>query len=131
MFCFMKVIFSNSCYVILFMVLTTCITVWDITLICIFICHYFRSFFLTDPEGDNEDIADIKRCGFQGALPLLVNNENTINNSAGHLAMTYSSLCTLLILGDDLSRVQKVAILKGLKYLQQENGRLVIFKRTW
>jgi geranylgeranyl transferase type-1 subunit beta len=36
--------------------------------------------------------------------------------------MTYTALTTLRILGDDLSRVNKKAVIGGLKYLQQKNG---------
>ena len=39
-----------------------------------------------------------------------------------HLAMTYVSLCTLLALDDDLSRVHKTAILQTLQSLQKEDG---------
>ncbi|KAJ2449849.1 geranylgeranyl transferase type-1 subunit beta [Coemansia sp. RSA 2336] len=42
--------------------------------------------------------------------------------NSGNLAATYSALCSLLLLGDDLSRVDRPAILKTLKYLQQESG---------
>ena len=41
----------------------------------------------------------------------------------GHLAMTYTALCTLITLGDDLSRVDKERIIKGLTQLQREDGR--------
>ena len=41
----------------------------------------------------------------------------------GHIAMTYTALCCLLILGDDLSRVNRTAIINGLKSVQLENGR--------
>ena len=41
----------------------------------------------------------------------------------GHIAMTYTALCCLLILGDDLSRVNKKAIVAGLKAVQLDNGR--------
>jgi geranylgeranyl transferase type-1 subunit beta len=44
-----------------------------------------------------------------------------------HIAMTYSALCVLKILGDDFSRVNKKAIIGALKFLQMENGRLVFF----
>lgn len=44
---------------------------------------------------------------------------------SGHVAMTYTGLCSLLILGDDLSRVNKQACLAGLRALQLEDGRLV------
>jgi len=39
-----------------------------------------------------------------------------------HLAMTYVAICTLLALGDDLSRVHKTAILQTLQSLQKEDG---------
>ncbi|CAG8583138.1 10654_t:CDS:2 [Diversispora eburnea] len=41
---------------------------------------------------------------------------------AANLAMTYTALACLLILGDDLSRVDRHAIINALKYLQKENG---------
>lgn len=37
--------------------------------------------------------------------------------------MTYTGLCCLVILGDDLSRVNKEACLAGLRALQLEDGR--------
>lgn len=39
-----------------------------------------------------------------------------------HLAMTYTSLAILLLLGDDLSRVDKPRVLEGLKKMQLPNG---------
>lgn len=44
---------------------------------------------------------------------------------SGHVAMTYTGLCSLLILGDDLSRVNRQACLAGLRALQLEDGRSV------
>jgi len=40
----------------------------------------------------------------------------------GHLAMTYSALCVLVILGDDLSRVNRKAVVRALKKLQTSDG---------
>ena len=37
--------------------------------------------------------------------------------------MTYTSLAVLVILGDDLSRVNKKALLHGLRSLQLDDGR--------
>ena len=37
---------------------------------------------------------------------------------SGHLAMTYTALATLVILGDNLSRVDRVSITTGLKEMQ-------------
>lgn len=39
-----------------------------------------------------------------------------------HVAMTYTALATLLILGDDLSRVNRPAIIKSLRTLQLKDG---------
>jgi len=39
--------------------------------------------------------------------------------------MTYTALATLITLGDDLSKVNKPAIVKSLKKLQLDNGRCV------
>ena len=43
----------------------------------------------------------------------------------GHIAMTYTALLSLIILGDDLSRVNKRAVLTGLRKLQLPDGRYV------
>ena len=40
----------------------------------------------------------------------------------GHLAMTYTALATLIILGDDLSRVDRSSISQGLQKMQQPDG---------
>jgi len=42
-----------------------------------------------------------------------------------HIAMTYTALTTLITLGDDLSRVNKPAIVESLKELQLDNGRYI------
>ena len=44
---------------------------------------------------------------------------------SGHIAMTYTAIASLLILGDDLSRVNKTAVLTALRSLQQDDGRWV------
>ena len=43
----------------------------------------------------------------------------------GHIAMTYTSIATLLILGDDLSRINRRAIAKSLAALQDKQGNFV------
>ena len=52
-------------------------------------------------------------------------NDVPIPYDSGHIAMTYTALLTLLILGDDLSRVNKSAVLAGLRQLQLRDGRLL------
>ena len=41
-----------------------------------------------------------------------------------HIILTYCSILSLIILGDDLSRVRRECILKSLKYLQDEEGNI-------
>ena len=66
-------------------------------------------------------------CGFRGSTNTGASfthqpqNEQILYDS-GHVAMTYTALCSLIILGDDLSRVDKQAIAYGLKNLQLQDG---------
>lgn len=58
---------------------------------------------------------------FQGTSTNIVKSSDR-SYEAAHLAMTYTGLCCLLILGDDLSRVNKAAVIDGVRQLQQPNG---------
>ncbi|ORX45163.1 protein geranylgeranyltransferas-like protein type I beta subunit [Piromyces finnis] len=76
-----------------------------------------------DPE-----IGNIGQCGYRGA-PFLghkfePNSKETIHEpyDASNLAMTYTALICLIILGDDLSRVNKKAIIESISHLQQKDG---------
>lgn len=75
--------------------------------------------------GFENDTEELKKCGFYGSRTLTFKGceENVSEYNVGHLAMTYSCLCTLIILGDDLSRLNKVTTLKAVQYLQNDNGR--------
>ena len=42
--------------------------------------------------------------------------------------MTYTAISTLVILGDDLSHVNREAIMNSLKLLQKPNGWCVLYK---
>jgi len=71
----------------------------------------------------------VDRCGFRGGTYVGVPFSclQNVDHSEwpcdeGHIAMTYCALCCLLILGDDLSRVNKQAIIGGLRKLQMPNG---------
>ncbi|CAJ0836801.1 7785_t:CDS:2, partial [Entrophospora sp. SA101] len=69
-----------------------------------------------------------KICGFRGSpFSGTKYDPNGSRNSklpfdAANLAMTYTALCSLLTLGDDLACVDKTAIINSLKYLQNDNG---------
>ncbi|XP_039272013.2 geranylgeranyl transferase type-1 subunit beta-like [Styela clava] len=77
-----------------------------------------------DKHGSNK-----RKCGFRGSTTNGVTTHKDIKVAevahtfdSGHIAMTYTGLACLIILGDDLSRVDKTACLEGLKALQLKDG---------
>ncbi|KAL3866453.1 hypothetical protein ACJMK2_043749 [Sinanodonta woodiana] len=75
----------------------------------------------------DRDESNLKMCGFRGSTTIgssFSQKEGKIITlyDSGHIAMTYTALATLLILGDDLSRISKKAVLAGLKNLQLPDG---------
>lgn len=65
-----------------------------------------------------------ERCGFRGSLSSSApeNSAKVCELDSAHVAQTYSALCCLLILGDDLSRVDREGILEATARCQQEDG---------
>ncbi|EFJ17469.1 hypothetical protein SELMODRAFT_114230 [Selaginella moellendorffii] len=61
------------------------------------------------------------RFGFLGSRSTYVSRDSSYDG--GHLAMTYSALAILKILGDDYSRVSRNAIVRSMRSLQQPDGR--------
>lgn len=91
------------------------------------------------PTLDHPGYCGFRGSGFNGAsyevkvvvytvhdicILLTQENVNTAYNYS-HIAMTYTALATLITLGDDLSKVNKPAIVKSLKELQLDKGRCV------
>ncbi|XP_026749937.1 geranylgeranyl transferase type-1 subunit beta [Galleria mellonella] len=71
----------------------------------------------------NEENGDMSICGFQGSSTVNIPLDPANNHyRCGHLAMTYTGLCMLLTLGDDLSRINRKALVEGVKVLQREEG---------
>lgn len=64
--------------------------------------------------------------GFRGATSLKLSSDCDLAPSHahdhGHIAMTYTALASLLVLGDDLARVDRAAVLSGVRALQLQNG---------
>ena len=63
--------------------------------------------------------------GFRGSPALRLDSESpapTHCHDHGHVAMTYTALATLLVLGDDLSGVHRQALAAGLQALQLPDG---------
>uniref|UniRef100_A0A8C1AHQ0 Geranylgeranyl transferase type-1 subunit beta n=1 Tax=Cyprinus carpio carpio TaxID=630221 RepID=A0A8C1AHQ0_CYPCA len=75
-----------------------------------------------------DDKSNLSRCGFRGSSHIGVPYNSSKGPGAphtydsGHVAMTYTGLACLVILGDDLSRVCREACLAGLRALQLEDG---------
>lgn len=60
---------------------------------------------------------DMSTCGFQGSSTINIDLDPAISHfRCGHLAMTYTGLCILLAMGDDLSGVNRNAIIAGILY---------------
>lgn len=59
------------------------------------------------------------RSGFQASTTI---PKDVSKYQYGHLAMTYTGLVTLLILGDDLRRVDRKSIIEGLHACQNPDG---------
>ncbi len=73
-----------------------------------------------------------ERCGFQGSSTFMMKKLTSDSNPSktlplqlfsSHITMTYAALVTLLTLGDDLERVDRDGILKGVAALQNHDGR--------
>jgi len=82
----------------------------------------------------DQNDSNLERCGFRGGnilgLPMdcyqcshqHALKETQTRYDVGHIAMTYTALAVLRMLGDDFSRVNRRGIVEGLKHLQRENG---------
>ncbi|CAK9010830.1 Geranylgeranyl transferase type-1 subunit beta (Geranylgeranyl transferase type I subunit beta) (GGTase-I-beta) (Type I protein geranyl-geranyltransferase subunit beta) [Durusdinium trenchii] len=57
--------------------------------------------------------------GFNGPMR---SDEEVSRFHQAHVTMTYTALLVLTILGDDLSRIDKEAVVRGLRAVQQEDG---------
>jgi len=78
------------------------------------------------PPGDGAE-TDNTKCGFRGSSTInctdsLAKMSPSVPYDCSHVAMTYTGLACLVILGDDLSRVNKPAVMAGLQALQLDNG---------
>ncbi|KAH9505085.1 Geranylgeranyl transferase type-1 subunit beta [Bulinus truncatus] len=79
-----------------------------------------------DATGQN-----LSQCGFRGCSMLghLYNVEKAksqvIPYDSSNIAMTYTSLVSLLILGDDLKQIHKQALIAGIRSLQQSDGSFI------
>ncbi|XP_023342195.1 geranylgeranyl transferase type-1 subunit beta [Eurytemora carolleeae] len=72
----------------------------------------------------NIDTDKKSRCGFRGSstLKLEPGYSPTHIHDFAHIPMTYTALAILVILGDDLSRIDRENIAKGISVLQLPDG---------
>ncbi|KAL7749868.1 Geranylgeranyl transferase type-1 subunit beta [Sorochytrium milnesiophthora] len=83
-------------------------------------------------QQDISQATNIACCGFRGGSFTTGDFDPRKTAAAGgsqwnvaHLAATYPALVSLLVLGDDLSRVNRQAVTLAMKQLQQEDGSFV------
>ncbi|VVC32128.1 Terpenoid cyclases/protein prenyltransferase alpha-alpha toroid,PFTB repeat [Cinara cedri] len=71
----------------------------------------------------NENCPEHK-CGFMGSTTVinLKTDPKCDKYCESNVAMTYMALCILITLGDNLSRVNKTAVLRGVASLQKSDG---------
>lgn len=88
--------------------------------------------FEDENDVDNDSLYIQDNAGFQGGssfslhveVPAVFQNPKSKIKTyqQAHLASTYSAICTLLTLGDDLYRIDKKSIIQSMKTLQLQNG---------
>ena len=67
-------------------------------------------------------INDSDACGFRGSSCVITSRSHPNRYDQIHVTMTMTALLSLLILGDDLSKVERRKIAASLKYLQLPTG---------
>mmetsp|Transcript_772 Transcript_772/g.1187 ORF Transcript_772/g.1187 Transcript_772/m.1187 type:complete len:345 (+) Transcript_772:28-1062(+) len=79
------------------------------------------------PDKDDSSLND-EFCGFRGS-PFTgnpwnpeCNPTNALKHDYSHITHTYTALAVLKMLGDDYSRVNREAVIRSVKRLQNENG---------
>jgi len=76
------------------------------------------------PGTENMEHEVLKLCGFRGSPALKLSDSSLASHphDHGHIAMTYTALSCLVILGDDLSRINRHALVVGVRALQLPDG---------
>lgn len=89
--------------------------------------------FSTSLVQNKTSIFSLLHFSFPSSLPSHCSSSILLNPSpqapvaypydCSHIAMTYTALASLLILGDDLSRVNRPGVFRGMRELQLDSGR--------
>jgi len=87
---------------------------------------WFYKCLISPKSGDSviTDNATLDMCGFRGSPALKVNNSPLPTHpfDHGHIAMTYTALASLLVLGNDLGDLDRKAVISGVRALQLPDG---------
>jgi len=87
---------------------------------------WLYSCLIAPTPGQEQSLGDeiLSKCGFRGspALKLSSNPLPSHPYDHGHIAMTYTALASLLVLGDDLSRLDRSSVIAGVRALQLPDG---------
>jgi geranylgeranyl transferase type-1 subunit beta len=86
------------------------------------ICEWIYSLQTIQKGSNSNNIGGFKGSNCLGGVLSNGSSTNVGDYDQGHIAMTYTALCTLITLGDNLDRVDKNSILEGLRLLQQKDG---------
>lgn len=87
------------------------------------ICDYIYAMqVLPSSEDGNGALGGFRGGSFLGAPFDPAGAPATSDLDSGHIAMAYTALATLVMLGDDLSRVRREAVLRWLRTLQGADG---------
>jgi len=84
----------------------------------------YKCLISPEPECELKDVKNEQKSGFRGSPSLKLSSCALPTHSFdhGHIAMTYTALASLLVLGDDLSRINRKAIISGVQALQLPDG---------
>lgn len=92
------------------------------------ICDWIYRFQVVSNDDVDGDDDESRSCsGFQGSstINILNSDPKTCGSEKykwGHLAMTYTGISMLITLGDDLTRLNRKAIIEGVAAVQRSDG---------
>jgi len=88
--------------------------------------NWLYNCLISPPPGQEQVVGEdvLSKCGFRGSTALKLSSNPLPSHpyDHGHIAMTYTALASLLVLGDDLARLDRRAIIAGVRALQLPDG---------
>jgi len=88
--------------------------------------NWLYNCLISPAPGQDQVVSEevLAKCGFRGSPALKLASHSLPSHpfDHGHIAMTYTAMASLLVLGDDFSRLDRKAIVAGVKALQLPDG---------